>query len=184
MACKILECNFCFGTLTAQLWVNMQCAGLTILCISAMLKWYKMILCGTIHLLNLYADHVAVGHHRGYATKHIWSSQKCTVTFPELQFVSQTDNIQSCRFVQTMEQRLQRAFQDAERKVWNTSNNLTVQVQHCPLCQCLLLKFLGYYLLCVYLYFNRIYFNLMSLSVSVAVSLCLPLKWDSFVYQK
>uniref|UniRef100_A0A8C9FW75 KIAA1549 n=1 Tax=Pavo cristatus TaxID=9049 RepID=A0A8C9FW75_PAVCR len=56
-----------------------------------------------------------------------------------LQFVSQTDNIQSCRFVQTMEQRLQRAFQDAERKVWNTSNNLTVQVQHCLLCQCLLL---------------------------------------------
>ncbi|XP_031463069.1 UPF0606 protein KIAA1549L homolog, partial [Phasianus colchicus] len=46
----------------------------------------------------------------------------------ELQFVSQTDNIQSCRFVQTMEQRLQRAFQDAERKVWNTSNNLTVQI--------------------------------------------------------
>ncbi|XP_031409242.1 UPF0606 protein KIAA1549L homolog isoform X4 [Meleagris gallopavo] len=46
----------------------------------------------------------------------------------ELQFVSQTDNIQSCRFVQTMEQRLQRAFQDAERKVWNTSNNLTVEI--------------------------------------------------------
>ncbi|XP_032300647.1 UPF0606 protein KIAA1549L homolog isoform X3 [Coturnix japonica] len=46
----------------------------------------------------------------------------------ELQFVSQTDNIQSCKFVQTMEQRLQRAFQDAERKVWNTSNNLTVQI--------------------------------------------------------
>ncbi|XP_072193025.1 UPF0606 protein KIAA1549L homolog isoform X8 [Excalfactoria chinensis] len=46
----------------------------------------------------------------------------------ELQFVSQTDNIQSCKFVQTMEQRLQRAFQDAERKIWNTSNNLTVQI--------------------------------------------------------
>ncbi|XP_027315267.1 UPF0606 protein KIAA1549L homolog isoform X5 [Anas acuta] len=46
----------------------------------------------------------------------------------ELQFVGQTDNIQSCKFVQTMEQRLQRAFQDAERKVWNTSNNLTVQI--------------------------------------------------------
>ncbi|XP_042641275.1 UPF0606 protein KIAA1549L homolog isoform X3 [Tyto alba] len=46
----------------------------------------------------------------------------------ELQFVGQTDNIHSCKFVQTMEQRLQRAFQDAERKVLNTSNNLTVQI--------------------------------------------------------
>ncbi|XP_032547818.1 UPF0606 protein KIAA1549L homolog isoform X2 [Chiroxiphia lanceolata] len=46
----------------------------------------------------------------------------------ELQFVGQTDNIQSCKFIQTMEQRLQRAFQDAERKVLNTSNNLTVQI--------------------------------------------------------
>ncbi|XP_064019873.1 UPF0606 protein KIAA1549L homolog isoform X4 [Pogoniulus pusillus] len=46
----------------------------------------------------------------------------------ELQFVGQTDNIQSCKFAQTMEQRLQRAFQDAERKVLNTSNNLTVQI--------------------------------------------------------
>ncbi|XP_025896926.1 UPF0606 protein KIAA1549L homolog [Nothoprocta perdicaria] len=46
----------------------------------------------------------------------------------ELQFVGQTDNIQSCKFVQTMEQRLQRAFQDAERKVLNTSNDLTVQI--------------------------------------------------------
>ncbi|KAF2979281.1 hypothetical protein EK904_012448 [Melospiza melodia maxima] len=52
----------------------------------------------------------------------------------QLQFVGQTDNIQSCKFVQTMEQRLQRAFQDAERKVLNTSNNLTVQVQCCVLC--------------------------------------------------
>nr|XP_056707114.1 UPF0606 protein KIAA1549L homolog [Euleptes europaea] len=46
----------------------------------------------------------------------------------ELQFVSQSDNIQSCRFVQTMEQRLQKAFLDAERKVLNTSNKLTVQI--------------------------------------------------------
>ncbi|XP_051478037.1 UPF0606 protein KIAA1549L homolog isoform X1 [Apus apus] len=46
----------------------------------------------------------------------------------ELQFVGQTDNIQSCKFVQTMEQRLQRAFQDAEKKVLNTSSNLTVQI--------------------------------------------------------
>lgn len=117
-----------------------------------------------------------LGITEGYATKHIMSSHKCTVSFPELQFVSQTDNIQSCRFVQTMEQRLQRAFQDAERKVWNTSNNLTVQVQRCPLCQCLLLRFLGYYLLCVSLYFNIIYSNLTSLAANMAVSLCFPLK--------
>ncbi|XP_031227065.1 UPF0606 protein KIAA1549L homolog isoform X3 [Mastomys coucha] len=45
-----------------------------------------------------------------------------------LQFVSQSDNIQSCRFVQTMEQRLQKAFQDAERKVLNSRSNLTVQI--------------------------------------------------------
>ncbi|XP_028622968.1 UPF0606 protein KIAA1549L homolog [Grammomys surdaster] len=45
-----------------------------------------------------------------------------------LQFVSQSDNIQSCRFAQTMEQRLQKAFQDAERKVLNTRSNLTVQI--------------------------------------------------------
>nr|XP_060622558.1 UPF0606 protein KIAA1549L homolog isoform X4 [Anolis sagrei ordinatus] len=46
----------------------------------------------------------------------------------ELQFMGQSDNIHSCRFVQTMEQRLQKAFQDAERKVWNTSSKLTVQI--------------------------------------------------------
>ncbi|XP_002709259.3 UPF0606 protein KIAA1549L homolog isoform X4 [Oryctolagus cuniculus] len=45
-----------------------------------------------------------------------------------LQFVSPSDNIQSCKFAQTMEQRLQKAFQDAERKVLNTKSNLTVQV--------------------------------------------------------
>ncbi|KAM5248422.1 UPF0606 protein KIAA1549L homolog [Ctenodactylus gundi] len=45
-----------------------------------------------------------------------------------LQFVSQSDNIQSCKFAQTMEQRLQKAFQDAERKVLNTRSNLTVQM--------------------------------------------------------
>ncbi|EMP28083.1 UPF0606 protein C11orf41 [Chelonia mydas] len=57
-------------------------------------------------------------------------SLKHTHTIPvlELQFVGQTDNIQSCKFVQTMEQRLQKAFEDAERKVLNTSNNLTVQI--------------------------------------------------------
>ncbi|XP_057636894.1 UPF0606 protein KIAA1549L homolog isoform X6 [Chionomys nivalis] len=45
-----------------------------------------------------------------------------------LQFVSQTDNIQSCKFAQTMEQRLQKAFQDAERKVLNSRSNLTLQI--------------------------------------------------------
>ncbi|XP_054555254.1 UPF0606 protein KIAA1549L homolog isoform X2 [Talpa occidentalis] len=45
-----------------------------------------------------------------------------------LQFVSQSDNIQSCKFAQTMEQRLQKAFQDAERKVLNTKSNLTIQI--------------------------------------------------------
>ncbi|ELK24221.1 hypothetical protein MDA_GLEAN10017766 [Myotis davidii] len=45
-----------------------------------------------------------------------------------LQFVSQSDNIQSCRFAQTMEQRLQKAFQDAERKVLSTPSNLTTQI--------------------------------------------------------
>ncbi|XP_049746824.1 UPF0606 protein KIAA1549L homolog isoform X2 [Elephas maximus indicus] len=45
-----------------------------------------------------------------------------------LQFVSQSDNIQSCRFAQTMEQRLQKAFQDAERKVLNTKSNLAIQI--------------------------------------------------------
>ncbi|XP_042322097.1 UPF0606 protein KIAA1549L homolog isoform X2 [Sceloporus undulatus] len=46
----------------------------------------------------------------------------------ELQFMGQSDNIQSCRFVQTMEQRLQKAFQDAERKLSNASSRLTVQI--------------------------------------------------------
>ncbi|TKC52819.1 hypothetical protein EI555_019311 [Monodon monoceros] len=43
-------------------------------------------------------------------------------------FVSQSDNIRSCKFAQTMEQRLQRAFQDAQRKVLNTKSNLTIQM--------------------------------------------------------
>uniref|UniRef100_G3TQE7 KIAA1549 like n=1 Tax=Loxodonta africana TaxID=9785 RepID=G3TQE7_LOXAF len=46
----------------------------------------------------------------------------------KLEFVSQSDNIQSCRFAQTMEQRLQKAFQDAERKVLNTKSNLAIQI--------------------------------------------------------
>lgn len=55
---------------------------------------------------------------------------------PVLQFVSQSDNIQSCRFAQTMEQRLQKAFQDAERKVLNTNSNLTIQVRRRALQPC------------------------------------------------
>lgn len=89
-------------------------------------------------------EHFAVRHYRSYATKNISSSYKHVVPFPELQFVGQTDNIQSCKFVQTMEQRLQRAFQDAERKVLNTSNNLTVQVRQCVPHPCLLPGSLGY----------------------------------------
>ncbi|XP_043915169.1 UPF0606 protein KIAA1549L homolog [Protopterus annectens] len=42
-----------------------------------------------------------------------------------LQFVGSSDNIQSCRFVQTMEQRLQNALRFAEK---NTESNLTVQI--------------------------------------------------------
>ncbi|KAM6157676.1 UPF0606 protein KIAA1549L homolog isoform 2-T2 [Rhynchocyon petersi] len=45
-----------------------------------------------------------------------------------LQFVSQSDNIHSCKFAQTMEQRLQKAFQDAESKVLNTKSNLAIQI--------------------------------------------------------
>ncbi|MGH0155190.1 UNVERIFIED_CONTAM: hypothetical protein FKN15_042658 [Acipenser sinensis] len=45
-----------------------------------------------------------------------------------LRFVGATDNIQSCNFVQTMEQRLQNAFTEAESKVLNAKNNLTVQI--------------------------------------------------------
>ncbi|KAK6472581.1 UPF0606 protein KIAA1549L-like isoform X4 [Huso huso] len=45
-----------------------------------------------------------------------------------LRFVGANDNIQSCNFVQTMEQRLQNAFAEAESKVLNANNNLTVQI--------------------------------------------------------
>lgn len=130
-------------------------------------------------MLNLQSGCFAVRHHRGYASKNILSTHKCFVPFPELQFVGQTDNIQSCKFVQTMEQRLQRAFQDAERKVWNTSNNLTVQVQRCTLWKFLLLKSLGYSLLCVCLYFNK-----MSSIATMEISFCFHLIQDHFVYYR
>ncbi|XP_041132855.1 UPF0606 protein KIAA1549L-like isoform X3 [Polyodon spathula] len=45
-----------------------------------------------------------------------------------LRFVGATDNIQSCSFVQTMAHRLQNAFTEAESKVLNANNNLTVQI--------------------------------------------------------
>uniref|UniRef100_H3BDZ7 KIAA1549 like n=1 Tax=Latimeria chalumnae TaxID=7897 RepID=H3BDZ7_LATCH len=44
-----------------------------------------------------------------------------------LQFVDSTDNIQLCSFVQTMEQGLENAYNDAEVKVLNTKSNLTVE---------------------------------------------------------
>lgn len=57
-----------------------------------------------------------------------------------------------------MEQRLQRAFQDAERKVLNTSNNLTVQVQLCVLCQCLVPNSLGlYFAMCVLVFQHNVF---------------------------
>ncbi|MBN3305346.1 K154L protein, partial [Amia calva] len=45
-----------------------------------------------------------------------------------LRFVGPTDNIKSCSFVQTMEQRLQNAFAEAESKVLNSQNHLSVQI--------------------------------------------------------
>lgn len=44
-----------------------------------------------------------------------------------LQFVSQSNNVQSCEFAQTMGQRLQKAFGDADGKVLNTKSNLMAQ---------------------------------------------------------
>nr|XP_015193956.1 PREDICTED: UPF0606 protein KIAA1549L homolog isoform X2 [Lepisosteus oculatus] len=45
-----------------------------------------------------------------------------------LRFVGPTDNINSCSFVQTMEQRLQNAFAEAESKVLNSHSHLSVQI--------------------------------------------------------
>ncbi|XP_041073853.1 UPF0606 protein KIAA1549L-like isoform X3 [Polyodon spathula] len=56
-------------------------------------------------------------------TPAVWMQLKTV-----LRFVGAADNIQSCNFVQTMEQRLQNAFAEAESKVLNANNNLTVQI--------------------------------------------------------
>ncbi len=49
---------------------------------------------------------------------------------PVLRFVSPTDNIYSCSFVQMLEQRLENAFDEAQDKVLETYNRLSVEVQH------------------------------------------------------
>uniref|UniRef100_A0A3P8SE96 KIAA1549-like b n=1 Tax=Amphiprion percula TaxID=161767 RepID=A0A3P8SE96_AMPPE len=43
------------------------------------------------------------------------------------QFVGPTDNIYSCSFIQMLEQRLENAFDEAQDKVLETYNRLTVQ---------------------------------------------------------
>lgn len=45
-----------------------------------------------------------------------------------LRFVGPTDNIYSCSFVQMLEQRLENAFEEAQDKVLETYNRLTVEV--------------------------------------------------------
>lgn len=47
-----------------------------------------------------------------------------------LRFVGPTDNIYSCSFVQMLEQRLENAFDEAQDKVLETYNRLTVEVVH------------------------------------------------------
>lgn len=47
-----------------------------------------------------------------------------------LRFVGPTDNIYSCSFVQMLEQRLENAFDEAQDKVLETYNRLTVEVLH------------------------------------------------------
>ncbi|XP_077938598.1 UPF0606 protein KIAA1549L isoform X5 [Gasterosteus aculeatus] len=46
-----------------------------------------------------------------------------------LRFVGPTDNIYSCSFVQMLEQRLESAFDEAQDKVLETYNRLTVEIQ-------------------------------------------------------
>ncbi|XP_047203773.1 UPF0606 protein KIAA1549L isoform X2 [Girardinichthys multiradiatus] len=46
-----------------------------------------------------------------------------------LRFVGPTDNIYSCSFVQMLEQRLENAFEEAQDKVLETYNRLTVEIQ-------------------------------------------------------
>uniref|UniRef100_A0A3Q2EKV9 KIAA1549-like b n=1 Tax=Cyprinodon variegatus TaxID=28743 RepID=A0A3Q2EKV9_CYPVA len=46
-----------------------------------------------------------------------------------LRFVGPTDNIYSCSFVQMLEQRLENAFEEAQDKVLENYNRLTVEIQ-------------------------------------------------------
>uniref|UniRef100_A0AAQ6IME1 KIAA1549-like a n=1 Tax=Anabas testudineus TaxID=64144 RepID=A0AAQ6IME1_ANATE len=46
-----------------------------------------------------------------------------------LRFVGPTDNIYSCSFIQMLEQRLENAFEEAQDKVLETYNRLTVEIQ-------------------------------------------------------
>lgn len=46
-----------------------------------------------------------------------------------LRFVSPTDNIYSCSFVQMLAQRLENAFDEAQDKVLETYNRLIVEVR-------------------------------------------------------
>uniref|UniRef100_A0A3B5QR40 SEA domain-containing protein n=2 Tax=Xiphophorus TaxID=8082 RepID=A0A3B5QR40_XIPMA len=46
-----------------------------------------------------------------------------------LRFVGPADNIYSCSFVQMLEQRLENAFEEAQDKVLETYNRLTVEIQ-------------------------------------------------------
>uniref|UniRef100_A0A3Q3ECW4 SEA domain-containing protein n=1 Tax=Labrus bergylta TaxID=56723 RepID=A0A3Q3ECW4_9LABR len=47
-----------------------------------------------------------------------------------LRFVGPTDNIFSCSFVEILEQRLENAFEEAQDKVLETYNRLTVEIQN------------------------------------------------------
>ncbi|XP_051779762.1 UPF0606 protein KIAA1549L-like isoform X2 [Erpetoichthys calabaricus] len=57
------------------------------------------------------------------STPALWAQLKTV-----LRFVGPTDNIQSCSFTQTMEERLQNAFEEAEATILNAHNILSVQI--------------------------------------------------------
>lgn len=57
--------------------------------------------------------------------------------FSVLRFVGPTDNIYSCSFVQMLEQRLGNAFDEAQDKVLETYNRLSVEVMHEWMLYCL-----------------------------------------------
>ncbi|XP_039605709.1 UPF0606 protein KIAA1549L-like isoform X2 [Polypterus senegalus] len=57
------------------------------------------------------------------STPALWAQLKTV-----LRFVGPTDNIQSCSFTQTMEERLKNAFEEAEATILNAHNILSVQI--------------------------------------------------------